>query len=93
MRLKTNTWKRALSAFLSFVMVLGMIPAFDIAPKAEAAPTNASSYITMPITIRDFAADGMLFEFNQVGATGSATVGQTVTGGTVAPNQIYRDKI
>lgn len=86
MRLKTNTWKRALSAFLSFVMVLGMIPAFDIVPEAEAAPTNASSYITMPITIRDFAADGMLFEFNQVGATGTAGATETSTYGIYAIN-------
>lgn len=38
-------------------------------PSAQATSTD-TSYISMPITIRDYAADGMLFEFNQVGATG-----------------------
>ena len=79
MRLKTSIWKRALSAFLCFVMLLAMMPAFDIAPKAEAATGDGVNYISLPITIRDFAADGMLFEYNERGATG-----QTVSSGTPA---------
>lgn len=79
MRLKTSIWKRALSAFLCFVMLLALMPAFDIAPKAEAATGDGVNYISLPITIRDFAADGMLFEYNERGATG-----QTVSSGTPA---------
>jgi len=74
MRSKTNVWKRALSAFLSLVMVLAMVPAMGVVQEAEAA-VGDSAFISMPITIRDYAADGMLFEFNQVGATGTAITG------------------
>ena len=81
MRSKTSFWKRSLAAFLSFVMLLGMMPVLgggNVAVEAEAAQVEGN-YITMPITIRDFAADGMLFEFNQAGATGTTGVSETST--------------
>ena len=64
--------QRILSLVLAVVMIVGMLPtvAPAVIPEAEAAPASAD-FITLPITIRDFAADGMLFEFNQVGATGT----------------------
>lgn len=96
MRSKTNFWKRSLAAFLSFVMLLGMVPALggNVAVEADAAAATdeTNSYITMPITIRDFAADGMLFEFNQTGATGDALSGEGATQAAGVPNAIYRDR-
>ena len=74
MKKKNKMVNRILASILSIAMLLTMIPA--TAQEVEAAPE--SNYISMPITIRDYAADGMLFEFNQVGATGSATTGSTV---------------
>lgn len=79
MRMKTSIWKRILSAVLSFVMILALAPVFDITPEAEAAAGDGVNYISLPITIRDFAADGMLFEYNERGATGT-----TVSSGTPA---------
>ena len=75
--MKTNIGKRLLSGLLSLAMVLSLVPAMDLTIEAEAAPI--SSFITMPITIRDYAADGMLFEFNQVGATGTVSTGTSAT--------------
>ncbi len=71
-------WKRSISMLLSVLMVVSVIQFVGVTT-VQAAPTNATSYITMPITIRDFAADGMLFEFNQVGATGTAGAVSTST--------------
>lgn len=69
-----NSTKRFLSILLCAVMLIGILPVFPI--RSSAAQTNGSgNYISLPITIRDYAADGMLFEFNQVGATGTVTVG------------------
>lgn len=63
-------WKRALSLALSLAMLLTLVPAFDVLPEAEAAQSRIADtgkeYITLPITIRDFAADGMLFEYNEL---------------------------
>ena len=81
-------FKRSLAAVLCLVLVLGMVPVLGgkIALKAEAAPVDAqdnavTDYITLPITIRDFAADGMLFEWNE---TGVAKSGDGVTYDTVS---------
>lgn len=41
------------------------------------------NYVTMPITIRDYAADGMLFQWNELGATGDRVVGSSVAEPTV----------
>lgn len=81
---KTSLFKRSLAGLLTLVLVLGMIPVLGggkIALKAEAAPVDTSGaeiqdYITMPITIRDFAADGMLFEYNETGNSGYAFTSQ-----------------
>lgn len=65
MKRMTNA-KRFLALLMAAVMVLGMIPAI-VPVEAEAATTAAAEYITLPITIRDYANDGMLFEFNELG--------------------------
>ena len=67
--MRKSIWKRALSLVLSLAMLLTLVPAFDVLPEAEAETRAAGpqgNYITLPITIRDFAADGMLFEYNEV---------------------------
>ena len=71
MRTKKNVWTRSLAMLLFLAMMLGVTPIMpSIVQEAEAA-AEGTSFISMPITIRDYAADGMLFEFNQVGATGT----------------------
>lgn len=82
MRSKTNFWKRSMAALLSFVMVLAMVPAFaltaDAATKEHNTDIQGDTYISLPITIRDFPADGMLFENNEYGNTGTVSL----SGGT-----------
>lgn len=58
---------------LSTVMLIGILPVIPITISADTA-SDTAQFISLPITIRDFAADGMLFEFNQVGATGTEVV-------------------
>ena len=67
--MKTNIGKRLLSGLLSLIMVFSLVPAMGVAQEAKAAAED-TEFISMPITIRDFPADGMLFEFNQLGETG-----------------------
>ena len=86
-----NSWKRGLSLVLTLAMLLSLVPAFNLVPEAEAAETRIAdtglSYITLPITIRDFAADGMLFEYNEVNTKGTQTIGGlTSTGFSVYLN-------
>ena len=97
MRNKTSVFKRSLAALLSFVMILGMFPVLggsNIALEAEAAPVDlpgypVSDYITLPITIRDFAADGMLFEYNEVDSSDTKTIGGTTTTYACEVNPMY----
>ena len=63
------TTKRLLAAVLSFVMILGMLPVIPLSITAEEG--NTQNYVSLPITIRDYAADGMLFECNEIGETGT----------------------
>lgn len=59
--------KRILSLVLALAMMLGLMPALgmSVVPKANAA--TVAGYISLPITIRDYADDGMLFDFNELG--------------------------
>ena len=95
MRNETSLFKRSLAAVLCLVMVLGLIPVLGggkIALEAEAAPVDTTGspvddYITLPITIRDFAADGMLFEWNEENKKGTATAGgSAMVGYTITEN-------
>lgn len=68
---RLNTTTRLISAVLCIVMLLGVLPviplnihAADAQPAAQAA--DGQSYVSLPITIRDYAADGMLFEYNEI---------------------------
>lgn len=62
--------KRILAALLSAVMVFTMIPFMGVTAYAENTNGTGDEYVSLPITIRDYAADGMLFEWNDMGQTG-----------------------
>ena len=53
--------KRALAAFICLTMLCGFIPAAVLSTKSA----DVATYVSLPITIRDYAADGMLFEWNE----------------------------
>lgn len=59
--------KRWLAAFMSAVMAFAMLP---IAGLPAYAAEDDTEYVSLPITIRDYAADGMLFQWNELEATG-----------------------
>lgn len=75
MKNRLSIFKRSISALLSILMLITMVPVLGTTSEVEAA--DEENYISMPITIRDYAADGMLFEFNQVEATGTFTSATT----------------
>lgn len=62
--------KRILAALLSAVMVFTMIPFMGVTAYAENTKGPGDEYVSLPITIRDYAADGMLFEWNDMSQTG-----------------------
>lgn len=64
--------KRILAALLSAVMVFTMIPFMGVTAYAENTKGTGDEYVSLPITIRDYAADGMLFEWNDLGDTGDS---------------------
>lgn len=64
--------KRILAALLSAVMVFTMIPFMGVTAYAENTKGPGDEYVSLPITIRDYAADGMLFEWNDLGDTGDS---------------------
>lgn len=61
--------KRALAAFICLTMLCGLIPAAVLSTKSA----DVATYVSLPITIRDYAADGMLFEWNELGTVGDTT--------------------
>lgn len=62
--------KRILAALLMAVMVVSMLPALGVTAYAENTKGPGDEYVSLPITIRDYAADGMLFEWNDMKLTG-----------------------
>lgn len=70
--------KRILAALLSAVMVFTMIPFMGVTAYAENTKGPGDEYVSLPITIRDYAADGMLFECNDENTQGPQNVGATV---------------
>lgn len=70
--------KRILAALLSAVMVFTMIPFMGVTAYAENTKGPGDEYVSLPITIRDYAADGMLFECNEENTQGPQNVGATV---------------
>ena len=61
--------KRILAALLSAVMAFTMIPFMGVTAYAENTKGPGDEYVSLPITIRDYAADGMLFEWNDMSQT------------------------
>lgn len=70
--------KRILAALLMAVMVVSMLPALGVTAYAENTKGPGDEYVSLPITIRDYAADGMLFEYNEENNSGPQNVGATV---------------
>ncbi|MBQ9762432.1 MAG: fibro-slime domain-containing protein [Oscillospiraceae bacterium] len=65
---KRSIGSRLLSALLAVVMVIGMVPAMRFSASAITSEGHGMSltskdYITMPIKIMDYEADGMLFDY------------------------------
>ena len=60
------------------VMVVSMLPALGVTAYAENTKGPGDEYVSLPITIRDYAADGMLFEYNEENNSGPQNVGATV---------------
>lgn len=77
--------KRILAALLSAVMVFTMIPFMGVTAYAENTKGPGDEYVSLPITIRDYAADGMLFEWNDLGDTGTITGKVTYSSGGTNP--------
>lgn len=69
--------KRILAALLMAVMVVSMLPALGVTAYAENTKGPGDEYVSLPITIRDYAADGMLFEWNDMGQTGTLAYSQS----------------
>ena len=65
--------KRILAVLLSAVMVFTMIPFMGVTAYAENTKGPGDEYVSLPITIRDYAADGMLFEWNDMDKTDDFT--------------------
>lgn len=90
MKHEQETWKRLLSFVLSIAMTIGLIPGVGFLPgftaTAKAANPN-QNYVSLPITIRDYADDGMLFEYNDVNESGENTYG-----GSAQPTVSYTAK-
>ena len=60
--------KRILAFILATIMNISTLPMVDgtVAPQSNTNTAN-DEYVSLPITIRDYAADGMLFEWNDLG--------------------------
>ena len=69
--------KRILAALLMAVMVVSMLPALGVTAYAENTKGPGDEYVSLPITIRDYAADGMLFEWNDMNQTGTLAYSQS----------------
>lgn len=69
--------KRILAALLMAVMVVSMLPALGVTAYAENTKGPGDEYVSLPITIRDYAADGMLFEWNYMANMGTISKSST----------------
>ena len=90
-----KTTNRFIAAALSFVMILGMLPVIPMTIHAADETTrNVNHFVSLPITIRDFPADGMLFEYNEIYDNGEGNY--AIIGGEeeeeVKPVMMIRDK-
>lgn len=86
MKLKQQMIKRLLAVVLSISLVIALIPVLSLPTEAAAADQK---YVSLPITIRDYAADGMLFEYNDMGQTGDFKNSKTYAYSAVDPAWEY----
>lgn len=70
---KTFCGQRLPAGILAMLILLGTLPVIAL-PSFAANDSTLGEYVALPITIRDYAADGMLFEWNELGATGDSTI-------------------
>lgn len=80
-----NLVKKSAAVVLSAAVALGSLSLANIVTEGADVTlgegTQTGNYISMPITLRDFAADGMLFDPNAAGESGTLQV--TDNGSTV----------
>lgn len=84
MKGKSRIAKRIVAGMLSAAMLFTLHPAMTVS--AADGTTRAGenvNFVSMPITIRDYAADGMLFQWNELGNTGDQVIGASVAAPTV----------
>lgn len=78
--------RQILAGLLGAAMFFTMLPGMSADVNAASGTTRAGenvNFVSMPITIRDYAADGMLFQWNELGATGDQVVGSSLPTPTV----------
>lgn len=68
--------KRITAFLLTAALLFSSVLAVPPAEGAQAEAAESTEYVSLPVTIRDYASDGMLFQWNELGATGDAA-GQT----------------
>ncbi|MDD5969833.1 MAG: fibro-slime domain-containing protein [Anaerostipes sp.] len=86
MKKRNKRVKQILAVLLSMTMIFTMLPGVTADVNAASGTARAGenvNFVSMPITIRDYAADGMLFQWNELGATGDQVVGATLPDPTV----------
>lgn len=86
MEKRNKKLRQMLSVLLSLAMIITMLPGMAVPVKAASGTARAGenvNFVSMPITIRDYAADGMLFQWNELGATGDQVAGAALPTPTV----------
>lgn len=90
-----NLVKKSAAVVLSAAVALGSLSLANVVTEGAdvvlGEGTQTGNYISMPITLRDFAADGMLFDPNAVGEAGTVEVADQ--GSTVnLPTPTFKDR-
>ncbi|MBQ7415959.1 MAG: fibro-slime domain-containing protein [Oscillospiraceae bacterium] len=79
-----NVIKKTAAVVLSAAVALGSLSYSNIVSEGAdvtlGSGTQTGDYISMPITIRDFAADGMLFDMNASGESGTVEIADNSSG-------------
>lgn len=75
---KTFFGKRVPAGILAMLILLGALPVIAL-PSFAANDSTLGEYVALPITIRDYAADGMLFEYNEENVDGGFKTAPNLT--------------
>ncbi|MGM9652554.1 MAG: fibro-slime domain-containing protein [Eubacteriales bacterium] len=74
--------KRFCAILMTAATLFAALPTVSLPARAATVYSDSDAeYVSLPVTIRDYAGDGMLFEWNELGNTGDQTIG----GSTVLP--------